>query len=269
MTPVTATASVAAMTAEQRWAEQLAAWAIPDEILAQAPESPWIHPVRMFTVTGDEPDSPSRRRALEALPDGGSVLDVGSGGGRASLALVPPAGRLVAVDSREEMLRAYADAADARGVRHEEHLGRWPDVEAGVPVADVVVCHHVVYDVAPLTAFAQDGDAVVRARPVRTVEVPEALPVRRETRERMARGQLEHDPSGRVPVERLREAGLDAHADVWDDDWSARRVLTAEEHARFTRIRLCLPESREAEVAAALADAPETPRRTATVWWDR
>ncbi len=265
MTPVTATASVAAMTAEQRWAEQLAAWAIPDEILAQAPESPWIHPVRMFTVTGDEPDSPSRRRALEALPDGGSVLDVGSGGGRASLALVPPAGRLVAVDSREEMLRA-----DARGVLHEEHLGRWPDVEAGVPVADVVVCHHVVYDVAPLTAFAQALDRHAIRRVV--LELPARHPLAGLAPYWKSFWDLDRPdgPSSDDCVAVLHEAGLDAHADVWDDDWSARRVLTPEEHARFTRIRLCLPESREPEVAAALAAAPDAgPRRTATVWWDR
>ena len=30
--------------AARRWADQLAAWAIPDEILATAPESPWSLP---------------------------------------------------------------------------------------------------------------------------------------------------------------------------------------------------------------------------------
>ena len=54
------------------------------------------------------------------------------------------------------------------------------------------------------------------------------------------------------------------------DDYLGAFELTPEEHARFTRIRLCLPESREPEVAAALAAAPDPgPRRTATVWWDR
>ena len=258
------------MTAQDRWAEQLASWAIPDEILAQAPQSPWIHPLRMFTVTGEEPDSPSRGRALEALPDGGSVLDVGSGGGRASLALVPPAARLVAVDRSEEMLAAYAEAAGARGVQHEEHLGRWPDVEADVPAVDVVVCHHVVYDVAALTAFAQALDRHAARRVV--LELPARHPLANLAPFWKQFWDLDRPdgPTSDDCLAVLREAGIDAHADVWDDDWSARRVLTPEEHARFTRIRLCLPESREPEVAAALAAAPDPgPRRTATVWWDR
>lgn len=258
------------MTAQDRWAEQLASWAIPDEILAQAPQSPWIHPLRMFTVTGEEPDSPSRGRALEALPDSGSVLDVGSGGGRASLALVPPAGRLVAVDRSEEMLAAYAEAAGARGVQHEEHLGRWPDVEADVPAVDVVVCHHVVYDVAALTAFAQALDRHAARRVV--LELPARHPLANLAPFWKQFWDLDRPdgPTSDDCLAVLREAGIDAHADVWDDDWSARRVLTPEEHARFTRIRLCLPESREPEVAAALAAAPDPgPRHTATVWWDR
>ncbi|HET7899954.1 MAG TPA: methyltransferase domain-containing protein [Candidatus Nanopelagicales bacterium] len=256
-------------TAAQRWSEQLAAWAIPDEILDRAPESPWIHPVRMFTVTGDEPDSPSRRCALAPLPDGGAVLDVGSGGGRASLALVPPAGRLVAVDRSEQMLAAYAEAAEARGVAHEEHLGMWPAVEDDVPVVDVVVCHHVAYDVADLAGFALALDRHARRRVV--LELPARHPLANLAPYWKRFWDLERPdgPTADDAVAVLREAGVPAEVEVWDDAWSARRSLTAEEHARFTRIRLCLPEDREPEVADALAAAPAPgPRRTATVWWD-
>ncbi|MDP9241458.1 MAG: SAM-dependent methyltransferase, partial [Actinomycetota bacterium] len=90
------------MSAADQWRDELASWAIPDEILAAASESPWGFPVELFRVADavepSMPDTPSRRRALEALPAGGSVLDVGCGGGAASLALAPPAGRLVGVD---------------------------------------------------------------------------------------------------------------------------------------------------------------------------
>ena len=57
-------------TAAHQWSDDLAAWAIPAEILAAAPESPWIHPVEMFVVEGTVPDSPSHQRAREALPVG-------------------------------------------------------------------------------------------------------------------------------------------------------------------------------------------------------
>jgi len=143
------------VTALARWRDELAGWAIPPEILEQAPEPPWGFPVAMFQAQPDPADSPSRRRAAEALDDGGAVLDVGCGGGSAAMALVPPARRLIGVDSAPDMLAAFAAAAGAQGVEHEEHAGAWPAVSDQVPVADVVVCHHVFYNVAEVAAGPQ------------------------------------------------------------------------------------------------------------------
>jgi 2-polyprenyl-3-methyl-5-hydroxy-6-metoxy-1,4-benzoquinol methylase len=109
----------------ERWRLDLASWAIPDEILARAPESPWIHPVSMFTVDDEIADSHSHRIAREALRVGGSVLDVGSGGGRASMALVPPAASVIGVDQQRGMLDAFAVAALRRGVSSRVVLGDW------------------------------------------------------------------------------------------------------------------------------------------------
>jgi SAM-dependent methyltransferase len=87
------------MSALQHWSEALPTWAIPDEIMQKAPESPWIHPVSKFTPEGNlHVDTPSRLRALEALADNATVLDVGCGGGRAAFGLVPPARHVVGVD---------------------------------------------------------------------------------------------------------------------------------------------------------------------------
>src|SRR5947208_2739915 len=107
-------------SAADRWREELAAWQIPPEILARAPEPPWGFPVEMFRappgqVAGDTSSTPSRERALEALPTGGSVLDVGCGGGAAGLALVPPASLVIGVDDGDGMLASFSAAADGRG----------------------------------------------------------------------------------------------------------------------------------------------------------
>src|SRR5206468_680590 len=67
--------------------------------------------------------SPSVRRALEALPEGGSVLDVGAGAGAASLPLCPPAAAVTAVDQSPAMLAAFADLADG-GRRRRRRA--WP-----------------------------------------------------------------------------------------------------------------------------------------------
>src|SRR3954453_16192011 len=102
------------VTAAEAWAEALAAWAIPEEILAAAPESPWGFPVALFAPPHEPADTPSRQLALAALGAGGSVLDVGCGGGAASMALVPPAGPITGVDSSERMLATFAEEADRR-----------------------------------------------------------------------------------------------------------------------------------------------------------
>jgi 2-polyprenyl-3-methyl-5-hydroxy-6-metoxy-1,4-benzoquinol methylase len=84
----------------QRWAEQLLAWAIPDEIVAQAEVPPWSHDPKTFAVDGTlDPTNPIFELARELLPlEGGTVMDVGCGGGRSSLPLVPRATRIVGVD---------------------------------------------------------------------------------------------------------------------------------------------------------------------------
>src|SRR3954453_12122198 len=111
------------MTAADRWAEQLAAWAIPKQILDAAPESPWVFPTDLFKPPETAADTPSRERAREALPDGGSVLDVGCGGGAAAMALVPPASLVTGVDTGEHMLTVFSAAAGQREVAHREVHG--------------------------------------------------------------------------------------------------------------------------------------------------
>jgi SAM-dependent methyltransferase len=257
-------------TAARAWADDLASWAIPAEILESAPESPWIHPVEMFTVDGDVPDTLSHQRAREALPAGGTVLDVGCGGGRAAMALVPSAGRLVGVDEQQAMLDRFADAARDRGVPAETVLGLWPEVAPRTPHADVVVCHHVAYNVADLVPFVQAlADHAVRRV---VLELPTTHPLTHMAPLWREFWGLER-PAGPTSDDCLaviREAGIDATLESWTDDtFSARAKLTAEQQAHYTRIRLCLPADREPDVAAFLARADEpAPRRTATIWWD-
>jgi SAM-dependent methyltransferase len=142
---------------EARWRQDLAAWAIPDEILGQALESPWCYPARLFARRADDqlasPSGPSYERAAEALPLGGSVLDIGAGAGAASLPLGGRAGRLVAVDPEQAMLDAYAERATRLGKAVRLVKGRWPDVAEQIAPVDVVVCHHVLYNVAEAVPF--------------------------------------------------------------------------------------------------------------------
>jgi SAM-dependent methyltransferase len=256
--------------AATHWAASLSAWGIPPEILEQAPQSPWIHPVALFAAAQDEPDTPSHCRAREALPPSGSVLDVGCGGGRAALAVAPPAVRVVGVDQQQGMLDSFAAAAGSRGLDHVEVLGDWPDVADATPQADVVVCHHVAYNVSALAPFARALTAKARRRVV--VELPVRHPLTRMAPlwQRFWALDRPAGPTADDAAAVLREAGLDVRLADWDDPAPSRETrLDPAEQVRFTRIRLCLPQDRDDEVAAALADlGPAGPRRLATIWWD-
>jgi SAM-dependent methyltransferase len=254
----------------QQWKADLESWSIPDEIVAQAEQPPWIHPVAMFTVEGDVADSISHQRAREVLPEGGSVLDVGSGGGRASFALVPPAGEVIAVDHQQAMLDALAQAADERGVAHREFLGDWPEVAEQVPIADVVVCHHVAYNVHEIVPFLQALNDHARRRVV--LEIPMNHPMSNMNELWKKFWDLERPTRPTAPDLEViaRAMGFDAHLDLWwDETWGKRVDMPQEERVRFARIRLCLTEDRNADVAAALLEQQDAqPREVATVWWD-
>lgn len=256
--------------AAARWEQALAAWGIPEHILAQAPQSPWIHPVALFVATGQEPDTPSHRAAREALPEGGTVLDVGCGGGRAAFALTPPAARVVGVDHQQSMLDSFAAAAGERGVEHVEVLGDWPDVAAATPEADVVVCHHVAYNVAALAPFGLALSAKARRRVV--LELPVRHPLSRMAPLWQRFWDLDRPlgPTARDAADVLREAGLAVRLEEWDDPAPPREAaVDPAEQVRYTRVRLCLPADRDPEVAAALAElGPSGPRRLATISWD-
>lgn len=254
-------------TAAERWAEQLAAWAIPDEILEAAPESPWGFPVGLFESRADEvveQDTPSRRRALEALPDGGSVLDVGCGAGAGGLALVPRAGRVIGLDEGVDMLEAFAARADAAGVDHTEVEGRWPDVADEVPEADVVVCHNVLYNAPDVEPFVRALDTHARRRVVCELADEHPMVWMGPLWEQFHGLERPTGPTADDALHVLRETGFDPQIERFE---LPRRPESTD--VRLVRKRLCLPAERDPEIAEALErmGRPET-RTYATLWWD-
>ncbi|GAC1331940.1 MAG: hypothetical protein NVSMB13_20410 [Mycobacteriales bacterium] len=253
----------------ERWRTELAGWAIPTDILAAAPESQYGFPVGMFSAgsADDEPaGDPSRRRALAALADGGSVLDVGCGGGRASMALVPPAGSLVGVDSSQAMLAAYAEAATQRGVRHREVAGSWPEAAAEAGTADVVLAHHVFYNVADLPAFAAALTEAARRRVVVELTACHPWVATNDLWMRFHGLTRPEGPTAALATEVLRAMGLNVSAESWQrpGQQTARADLVA-----FVRRRLCLPAGADSAVDAALpADFQFAARDVTTLWWD-
>ena len=253
------------MTAAERWREELAAWAIPDDILAAAPEPPWGFPVELFHAHPEPGESPSRSRALEALPDGGSVLDVGSGGGAASFALVPPAGLVVGVDASEDMLADYAETATRLQVEHQELLGAWPEVADRAPIVDVVVCHHVFYNVADLPPFVAALTEHARRRVVVELTARHPLVDTAPLWRHFHGIDRPTGPSAALAVEVLRDAGIAPQLQRWS---RPPRDVPREAYVRLNRRRLCLPVSAEPEVDRVMGDALAGWRDVVTLWWD-
>jgi SAM-dependent methyltransferase len=242
-------------SALDRWRKELEAWAIPEEILARAPESPWGFPVGMFRAKADrargaEP-TPSTLQALRLLGDGGTVLDVGAGGGAASLPLAGAATRIVAVDESPGMTEAFLAAAAEAGVEADAVVGRWPDVAGQVGPADVVVCNDVLYNVQDLGPFALAlGD---HARRGVVVQITRAHPL-------VSSGPLwrrfhglerPQGPTADDAIAALAELGIEAERQDWTTD-SAGSFQRREDLAAFLRRRLCLPADRDPEIAEAL-----------------
>ena len=255
----------------EQWQDDLASWAIPPAILDQAEEAPWSHPVAMFTVAGQITDSPSHRLAREGVPSTGSVLDVGSGGGRAAFAVTPPAGTVVGVDHQQAMLDEFADGAVRRGVIHHEYLGDWPDVADDVPECDVVVCHHVAYNVADIVPFLQALNDHARHRVVLEIPMHHPISVLSPLWKRFWNLDRPTRPTAEDLYAICLAMGFDARIERWEDpEFGHRSPLSVADEIRFTRIRLCLPAERSDEVAEALASAgPGRPRELVTIWWDR
>ncbi len=254
--------------AGERWRQSLAGWAVPEEILKQAPESPWIHPPQLFQIPNEIADSISHRLAREAIPANGSILDIGCGGGVATFAVTPPAKVVSGVDHQQEMLDMYAANAKGRDLAATVILGFWPEVSALTPVADVVVAHHVVYNVQNIESFLLEMDSHAANRVI--VEMPQRHPLSNasELWNHFWNLNRPSQPTQENLMEVLDELGLAAQVQLWDGEMRGEGDL--ELLAHYSRIRLCLPENREKEVLEFLQDNPiDTSRKLATIWWDK
>jgi SAM-dependent methyltransferase len=264
-----------------RWREDLSAWAIPDHITAGAAESPWVLPRQVFARRADRlrraPGGPSFERAWEALEPAGSVLDVGAGAGAACLPLAPRTTTLTAVDADDEMLGLLAGRAAEAGVAARMVHGRWPDVAAQVPPADVVTCHHVVFNVPDLGPFLEALTAHARRRVVIETAVAHPLTSLNPLWLRFHGLKRPERPTAGDTLAILAAMGRNPGHTEWSRPAEADYRSMAE-LVEVTRRRLCLPPERAAEVEAALVELGIKPgqprdlgssgRDVVTIWWE-
>jgi SAM-dependent methyltransferase len=269
------------VTALERWGDELRAMAIPDAILDAAPESPFAFPTELFRrraerATTAEP-TPTTKAALENLPAGGDVLDVGCGGGATSLPLAGRAGSITGVDGSGPMLETFLEQVGRAGPVAHTVEGSWPDVAGRTPEADVVVCGHVLYNVQDLEPFVLALDGHARRRCVLELTQEHPLAWMADLWERFQGWRRPVGPTAEVAEAALRELDLfPTRADRAADDPGGfgRR----DDAVAMIRRRLCLPADRDGEIAEALGvnlrrvdgvwDVGPAERTIVTLWWD-
>lgn len=243
------------MTAIESWATQLADWAIPRHILDQAPRSPYAHDPATFAVDETLDRSVlSAEVARSVLPKtGGSVLDVGCGGGRAAMSLVPPAQRVVGVDQDPAMLAAFTQAAAAAGARSMTIEGTWPDVAIDTPIVDVVTCHHVAYNVADIEPFVVALTGRARLAVVLVIPTRHPMSAWNDAWRRFWNIDRPDGPTADDFAAVLREMGIVAERWEMPRPPLARHASDPASLVPGTLRRLCLGEDRADEVADFLA----------------
>ena len=268
--------------AAERWRQQLAAWALPAELLGTVPESPYGWPPALWrrraeTAAARGETTPTLARVLALGGAGGSVLDVGAGTGRASLTLARQGHHITAVEPNPDMLLGLRELTADLPVEVVE--GSWPEVAGRVAVHDVAMCAHVVYDVADVGPFLwglhQHG-----ARGV-VIELTAVHPWAHLGRYYRALHNLER-PSGPTAAD-LAEVVAEVTGTVPEvERWTRPPDLWFEsigEVLEFYGRRLVVPRTRWKELESLLA--PEIvdeggrfrlggeDRALVTIWWSR
>lgn len=242
---------------------------MPKDLVDAAPERTFRLDPALFRWRPDEDAKvaarPSRLRALEALPEGGVVIDVGVGGGASSLGLASKAGLIVGVDRSEGMLESFESSAADAGVKVRAVLGVWPEAASEVEPADVVVCHHAIYGVEEIEDFLTVLTERARHRVV--LEVSSHAPP-------SGLGPLWKEIHGyerpdRIVADEVHAITQAMRFGVEREDIvvppRAREVTP--ELVRFARRRLYVGEDRDAEIAELLRSRPTQEARVAALWW--
>jgi SAM-dependent methyltransferase len=258
-------------TAADRWRVMQEARGLPPEILAKAPVNPWKHDPKHFGAPAVPDDTPSRDAALKLLgqdlPDGTAggravtVLDVGCGGGSASLAVADHADLLVGVDHSPGMLEVFSADCVARGVQHRAVLGEWPSVVDEAGIADVVLCHHVGYNTVELAPFLVALTVAARRGVVMELTAQHPMAWLDPLWARFHDFYRQTPATADDAVAVLEQLGITPTVIRWE------RPARLPEDPEWVAQRLCLPVERAGEVAEALVDVPPRPRTTVTLTW--
>ncbi|MDR7302263.1 class I SAM-dependent methyltransferase [Haloactinomyces albus] len=252
------------MTALTNWAEQLEAWAIPQRVLEQATDSPWVLPRQVFAHRADrriaEPDGASHREAASVLERPGTVLDIGAGAGASSLPLSGrcPVTEVTAVEEDARLLEGFRERADRLDLPVRTVRGWWPEVAEEVGAADLVVAGNVLYNIADLAPFVSALTDHARRRVVTDMTSHHPLTALNPLWQRFHGITRPSGPTAHDCIAALTEMGIRPEVTHWSRPVEGDHATFAD-LVEVTRRRLCLPASATAELESALRELDVDP----------
>jgi hypothetical protein len=183
---------------------------------------------------------------------------------------------MTAVDSDQDLLSVLVDNADRLGKAVLPVCGRWPEVAGDVEPADVVTCHHVLYNVADLGPFVAALTSHARRLVVVELTARHPLTALNPLWERFHGLVRPNVPTACDALAVLEELGLAPGHDVWSRSGESDHG-SFEDLVEVTRRRLCMGPGRAGEVASALRELGAEGDRAAelrspgselvTIWW--
>ncbi|MDQ6643492.1 MAG: class I SAM-dependent methyltransferase [Chloroflexota bacterium] len=146
-------------TAVERWESMLKARALQMDAayacLGRTSADFWDRRAKRFHSTTSDTalHDPLLRRLQSVVTTQTSVLDVGAGTGRFTLALAPVARHIIAVEPNAAMLGYLVhDAGEQKLPNITTIQASWQDVSEDL-AADVVICSHVLYPIVDIKPF--------------------------------------------------------------------------------------------------------------------
>lgn len=184
---------------------------------------------------------PFYRRLRRATGRRSTVVDVGSGPGRFTLALAPHVASVIAVDPSAGMLHICRRQARAGGLTNVTCVqGRWEDVD--VAPAAVVFSSYVVSLVADAGGFLAKMDAAATERAFLYLGAYTADAIVDPLWRHFHGAPRKPGPSYLDAVDVLRELGMKPEVEVVEVPVRAR-FQTVAEAAKDYRDQLCLPDT--------------------------
>ena len=236
---------------------------------------------RKFVQEAGKQADPFIECILKELRPGDSVLDVGAGTGRHTVALTGHAKHVTALDPSASMLKFLREDIASQGLGNVGVIeGGWPAAAANAPRVDVIISAHVLYPIEDVASFlmAFDGQAerlcflhLMTGQPwFDQIQLWES--VHGEARQ--------PQPTYIDVVNVLRQFGCFANVEIsWTDmprsfediddamDRFSESIAVGEDEAKAARLRDALGEQL-AEMPDGRLAFPHRRYPLATVWWE-